>query len=156
MASSDRVQRALDRGAARGAQTPLGMILEPEAGEELLAAATWYDDQRPGRPTASRGSRYVLTHDARMTRRNPQKRECSPFRLPAILFPVAKGVHADAERFGELGLRQADEPAQRRHITGLKLTPHDALTLAVAQGSREVGSAEFGDGLHDCFSMYSR
>ena len=24
------------------------MILEPEAGEELLAAATWYDDQRPG------------------------------------------------------------------------------------------------------------
>jgi hypothetical protein len=24
------------------------MILEPEAGEELLAAASWYDDQRPG------------------------------------------------------------------------------------------------------------
>lgn len=24
------------------------MILEPEAGEELLAAAAWYDDQRPG------------------------------------------------------------------------------------------------------------
>jgi len=24
------------------------MILEPEAGEELLAAASWYDDQRAG------------------------------------------------------------------------------------------------------------
>jgi toxin ParE1/3/4 len=24
------------------------VILEPEAGEELLAAAIWYDDQRPG------------------------------------------------------------------------------------------------------------
>ena len=82
-----------------------------------------------------------------MARRNPQKRECSPFRLPAILLPVAKGVHADAERFGELGLRQPDEPTQRRHITRLKLTAHDALTLAVTQGSREIGSAEFGDGL---------
>jgi hypothetical protein len=24
------------------------MIVEPEAGEELFAAAAWYDDQRPG------------------------------------------------------------------------------------------------------------
>jgi hypothetical protein len=37
-----------DRSAGHGTPTPLGMILEPDAVEELLAAAGWYEDQRGG------------------------------------------------------------------------------------------------------------
>jgi hypothetical protein len=91
-----------------------------------------------------------------MARRNPQERKCSSFRLPAILLPIAKRVHADAEGLGELTLRQANEPTQRSHIARLKLSTHDALALAATKGSREVGSAEFRDAFHDRFSMYSR
>jgi hypothetical protein len=65
-------------------------------------------------------------------------------------------VHADAEGLGELSLRQANEPTQRRHIARLKLSAHDALALAVTNGSREIGSAQFRDAFHDRFSMYSR
>jgi hypothetical protein len=91
-----------------------------------------------------------------MARRNPQERQCSPFRLPAILLPIAKRVHADTEGLGELTLRQANEPTQRSHIARLKLAAHDALALAATKGSREIGSAEFRDAFHDRFSMYSR
>jgi hypothetical protein len=91
-----------------------------------------------------------------MTRRNAQERQCSSFRLPSILLPVTKRVHADAEGFGKLRLRQANEPTQRSHIARLKLSAHDALTLAATKGSREIGSAEFRDAFYDRFSMYSR
>ena len=91
-----------------------------------------------------------------MARGNPQEREGSALRLSAILLQVAKRVHANAERLGELRLRQPNEPTQRRHIARLKLSAHDALTLAATQSSREICSAEFRDALHGLFSMYSR
>ena len=91
-----------------------------------------------------------------MARCNSKERERSPLRLSAILLPVTKRVHADAERLCEVSLRQANEPTQRSHIARVKLSAHDALTLAMAQGSREIGSAEFRDALHGLFSMYSR
>jgi hypothetical protein len=90
-----------------------------------------------------------------MARRNPQERQGSPFRLPAILFPVTKRVHADAERLGEVSLRQANEPTERGYIARPKLSAHDALTLAAAQASRKISSAEFRNIPHDPFSMCS-
>jgi hypothetical protein len=91
-----------------------------------------------------------------MASRNSKERERSPFRLSAILLPIAKGVYADTERFGEVSLRQANEPTQRSHIAWLEISAHDALTLAMAQSSREICSAEFlRDAFHDLFSMYS-
>jgi len=91
-----------------------------------------------------------------MTSCNAQECQRRPFRLAPILLPVAKGMDADSERFGELRLRQPYEATQRSHVARLKLSAHDALTLAMAEGSREVGSTEFRDGFHVCFSMYSR
>ena len=74
-----------------------------------------------------------------MARRDSQECQRRPFRLATVLFPVAKGVHTDAERAGGLALRQANETTESRHIAGLKLAAHDALTLAAAQRSREIG-----------------
>src|SRR5579864_8925419 len=108
------------------------------------------------RPTASCGSSHVFANDPWMSRGNAQERQSRPFWLAAILLPVAKGVHADTERLGELSLRQPDEATQRSHVARLKLAAHDALPLIATQGSREIRSAEFGDGFHDYFSMYSR
>jgi hypothetical protein len=73
-----------------------------------------------------------------MACRNSKERQRWPLRISAILLPVAKRVHADAERFGEVSLRQTDEPTQRSHIAWLELSAHDALTLATAQSSREI------------------
>jgi hypothetical protein len=109
-----------------------------------------------GRLAASCSSRYVLTHNTWMARGNPQEREGSALRLSAILLQVAKRVHANAERLGELRLRQPNEPTQRRHIARLKLSANDALTLAATKGPLEIGSAEFRDAFHDRSSMYSR
>jgi hypothetical protein len=36
-------------------------------------------------------------------------------------------------RFGEVSLRQANEPRQRSHIARMKLPAHDALTLAATE-----------------------
>src|SRR5258708_6654319 len=87
------------------------------------------------------GSRHVFANDPWMTRRNAQERQCSSFRLPSILFPVTKRVHADAEGFGEVGLRQADEPTQRSHIARLKLAAHDALPLAATWGATSTSTS---------------
>jgi hypothetical protein len=73
-----------------------------------------------------------------MARRNAHQRQCRPFRLPAILFPVAQSVHADPERVRELSLRKPDEPTQRRHVSRLKLPANDPLTLTTTEGSGEV------------------
>jgi hypothetical protein len=99
---------------------------------------------------------HVLSNNARMARRNSKERERRSLWLSPVLLPVAKRVHADAERFGEVSLRQTDEPTQRSHIAWLELSAHDALALAAAHGSHEICSAEFlRDAFHDLFSMYS-
>lgn len=56
----------------------------------------------------------------------------------------------------KLSLGQSNEATEGGDIARLKLAAHDALTLASAQGSREIASVEFGEGLHDCSFMYSR
>lgn len=64
--------------------------------------------------------------------------ERRPFRRPAVLLPVAKRVHADPERAGELDLRQGDEPAHGGNVARSKVPFHDELALAVTQGAGEV------------------
>jgi hypothetical protein len=67
-----RCPRAVQVGIARVEGYRIGFTRESKrrgGADRLLSCA-----RREGQPTASRGSRHVLTHDAWMARRNPQER----------------------------------------------------------------------------------
>lgn len=90
-----------------------------------------------------------------MPRGDAKQSERWAFGHPSILLPVAERVHADTERLGESGLREADEPSQRGDISRRKLTTHDAGALVSTEGTCEVVSSELGAIFHAFFSMYS-
>jgi hypothetical protein len=98
---------------------------------------------------------HVFPNDPWMARCDAQECERSPFRPPAILFPIPQGVHTNSERFGKLSLRKPDESTKRSDVPWLKLATHDALTLTMAESSPEIALSKLRKFLHASFSMYS-
>jgi len=74
----------------------------------------------------------IFSDDARVTRRDSEQCERGTLRCSSILLPVSKCVHADAEGFRKLRLRQPNESTQCGHITGPKVAANNPLTLAAS------------------------
>ena len=73
--------------------------------------------REPTPVTMSSGRRLdILPNDPWMTSSDSQQRDGRPFGTPAILFPVSKCMHTNADGLGELSLGESDEPSQRDHI----------------------------------------
>ena len=85
-------------------------------------------------------------NDLRMSRGDAQQRERRPLRPAPALLPVAQRVNGDAERLGEPGLGEADEPTQCDDIvTSLEAARCQALSLRASDGPREVVLVELAD-----------
>ena len=86
-----------------------------------------------------------------MPRRDPQKCDRGPFRLPSSLLPVAQGVNADLDRAGELRLSQTDEASQRCDVLpGFETSLNQALSESGRNCSLELFIGQFGDFCHLC------
>ena len=62
------------------------------------------------------------------------------------MFPVAQCVNADAQSFGELLLREANESAQGSHIARLELPQHDPSPLHTGQCAAQFFSCHKHEG----------
>src|SRR5260221_1138917 len=113
-----------------------------------VATLAMKSDQDPFDGIHLRCGAHVFPDHPWMARCDAQECEGSPLRLPPILFPIPKGVHADAERFGKLSLRESDEPTQGGHVARLKFSAHDALALTPTECAPEIGLGEFRDAFH--------
>ncbi len=80
-----------------------------------------------------------------MSRGDSQERQGRSFGTPASLLPVAQGVNADPQRFGELVLRQSGKTAKRSNVSfRVYAAAQDPFTLSSRNRPREIVLGQFG------------
>lgn len=86
----------------------------------------------------------VLTYDLWVPCGDSEERQRRSFRAAAVLFPVAQGANADADRGSKLDLRKPDKPAQRHHVgTRLESAPHEASANTCPNRGGELALRQF-------------
>ena len=96
------------------------------------------------------GSRLqVLSNDARVACSDTEESKCRALGLATALFPVAKGVHADAHGVGELFLGKPDEATEGLDVVwSLESPGHEAAPDGGWNGTRELLLGHFGNVSH--------